>query len=399
MGTHPIFESDFDCLTVLKKARTRHTSIVRGANALVEASTKTFTSGVSIVNLPAAGVTSHVSISLAAGARNESGANVGAAGFTRNTLGASNFRNTAFLQNKMVNLMGASMSTSGTRERTVLSVCAGPKAIEELALDVMLPSILQPVFFKWEMTQAWESAKNQAECPVSEAFHANSFKGGLANNVAFKGGYGDENPFFYSEREEALEILAKDFHQANYGSAGAVIVGSGVSDELLEKIAAQLQLNTYGNASNSADGFRAGELRIRKQGNSVAVIGASVGGQVHNYSDVQALSFAASSAADLEAKLASLGAVDVASARANAALSNALKLGGGDAAAVKAVAEGAAIVDVAGAVDADVQAVAAAIAAGAKSLTVIGDTGAFPLQSDLKMMSALFPLSSTTIYY
>merc|ERR1712123_85020 len=384
MGTHPIFESDFDCLT----ARMRHTSIVRGANALVEASTKTFTSGVSIVNLPAAGVTSHVSISLAAGARNESGANVGAAGFTRNTLGASNFRNTAFLQNKMVNLMGASMSTSGTRERTVLSVCAGPKAIEELALDVMLPSILQPVFFKWEMTQAWESAKNQAECPVSEAFHANSFKGG----------FGDENPFFYSEREEALEILAKDFHQANYGSAGAVIVGSGVSDELLEKIAAQLQLNTYGNASNSADGFRAGELRIRKQGNSVAVIGAdvtgmdaaavaviaaSVGGQVHNYSDVQALSFAASSAADLEAKLASLGAVDVASARANAALSNALKLGGGDAAAVKAVAEGAAIVDVAGAVDADVQAVAAAIAAGAKSLTVIGDTGAFPLQSDL----------------
>merc|ERR1712106_135428 len=45
---------------------------------------------------------------------------------------------------------------------------------------------------------------------------------------------------------------------------GAVIVGSGVSDELLEKIAAQLQLNTYGNASNSADGFRAGELRIRE---------------------------------------------------------------------------------------------------------------------------------------
>ena len=41
----------------------RHTSIVRGANALVEASTKTFTSGVSIVNLPAAGVASHVCLS------------------------------------------------------------------------------------------------------------------------------------------------------------------------------------------------------------------------------------------------------------------------------------------------------------------------------------------------
>merc|ERR1712128_325857 len=126
------------------------------------------------------------------------------------------------------------------------------------------------------------------------------------------GGYGDENPFFYSEREEALEILAKDFHQANYGSAGAVIVGSGVSDELLEKIAAQLQLNTYGNASNSADGFRAGELRIRKQGNSVAVIGADVTGM--------------------------------------------------DAAAV---AEGAAIVDVAGAVDADVQALSFAASSAA----------------------------------
>ena len=72
--------------------------------------------------------------------------------------------------------MGAKLTTSGTRERTVVNVCAGPKAIEEIAMDVVLPSIMQPVFFKWEMTHAWESAKHQGECPVSEAFHANSFK-------------------------------------------------------------------------------------------------------------------------------------------------------------------------------------------------------------------------------
>ena len=75
----------------------------------------------------------------------------------------------------MTNLLGGKLTTSGTRERTVINVTSGPKAIEELALDVVI-LILQPVFFKWEMTHCWESAKNQPECPVSEAFHANSFK-------------------------------------------------------------------------------------------------------------------------------------------------------------------------------------------------------------------------------
>ena len=59
---------------------------------------------------------------------------------------------------------------------------------------------------------------------------------------------------------------------------------------------------------------------------AVACVAAAVGGNVHNYSDVQALSFAAHSAADLESKLASLSGVDCASARANAALKNALLL-------------------------------------------------------------------------
>ena len=90
------------------------------------------------------------------------------------------------------------------------------------------------------------------------------FQGGLSHNLAFKGGYGDENPFYYSEREEALEILAKEFHESAYGPADAVVVGCGVSDELLEKIAGQLQLNSYANAANGADGFRAGEVDYKK---------------------------------------------------------------------------------------------------------------------------------------
>jgi len=378
----------------------RHTSIVRNVKAVVEANaaSATYTSGITTINLPAVGRAAHVSISLAAGARNESGANIGAASFTRNAIGASNFRNTGFLQNKMTNLLGGKLTTSGTRERTVVNVTAGPKAIDELALDVAVPSILQPVFFKWEMTHCWESAKHQPECPVSEAFHANSFKGGLSNALAFKGGYGDEDPYFYAEREEALEALAKGFHEANYGTEGALVVGCGVSDELLAKVAAQLQLSGHAKAVNGADGFRAGELRIRQAGKSTAVIGAdvtgmdqsvaavvaaSVGGRIISYSDVQALCFSAGSAADLEAKLGSLSAVNVANAKADAALAQAVALGSGDAASVKAVAEGFAMADVGSVAEADVQAAASAIAAGAKSLTVIGDTGAFPCLSDL----------------
>jgi len=376
-------------------------AVVRAGNQQVvvgNAATKSYTCGIQTVNLPANGLAAHVSISLPAGARNEGVDNIGAATFTRNCIGASNFRNTAFLQNKMTNFMGASLTTSGTRERTVVNISAGPKAIDELALDVVVPSIMQPVFFKWEMTHAWESAKNQAECPVSQAFHANSFKGGLANSLDFKGGYGSDAVYFPAEREEALEALAKNFHENNYGTDGAIVVGCGVSDELLVNIAAQLQNSTHGNAAGAADGFRAGELRIRSAGVSCAVVGAdvtgldagaaaivaaSVGGSIKSYSDVQVLSIPAFSAADLEAKLATLSSVNVEAARADAALAQALALGSGDVAAVKAVAECANLVDVSAVSDADVQSVAAAVAGGAKSLLVMGNTGAFPFQSDL----------------
>ena len=83
-------------------------------------------------------------------------------------------------------------------------------------------------------------------------------------------------------------------------------------------------------------------MRIRKAGKSTAVVGAdvtgmdqsvaavvaaSVGGRIISYSDVQALCFPAGSAAELEAKLGSLGAVNVANAKADAALAQAVALG------------------------------------------------------------------------
>lgn len=83
-------------------------------------------------------------------------------------------------------------------------------------------------------------------------------------------------------------------------------------------------------------------MRIRSAGVSCAVVGAdvtgldagaaaivaaSVGGSIKSYSDVQVLSIPAFSAADLEAKLASLSSVNVEAARADAALAQALALG------------------------------------------------------------------------
>merc|ERR1712227_13260 len=121
----------------------------------------------------------------------------------------------------------------------------------------------------------------------------------------------------------------------------------------------------------------AGQVRIRSNGSSVAVVGAdvtnadpaaaavvaaSVGGSIVTYSDVSVLRFAAFSPTDLTAKLESLANVDVASASLNAALSQALVLGSGDAAAVKAVAEGVVMADVGAAHADDVQALASSIA-------------------------------------
>ena len=75
----------------------------------------------------------------------------------------------------MLNLMGGKFETVGTRERTIISISAGRKAIEELALDVLVPSLLEPMFFKYEMYYPWAQAKNAANCPVDEAFHQASF--------------------------------------------------------------------------------------------------------------------------------------------------------------------------------------------------------------------------------
>jgi len=379
----------------------RPTKIARSAKALVEAnaSHNVYTNGMTAINLPSNGAAARITVSLNAGARNETAANIGAASFTRNCIGASNYRNTAFLQNKMASLMGATVSTSGTRERTIVNITAGPKAIEELAMDVLVPSLTQPVFFKWETTNAWDQAKHQGECPIMEAFHAASFKGGLANNLAFKGGYGDENPMFYSEREELLESLAKTFHENNYGVEGATVIGCGVSDALLEKVVTALQGSPFGNAAPAADGFRAGEVRVLKAGPSVAVVGADVtgadpaaaavlaaalNGSVITYSDCSVLKFSARSAQELTEKLASLtGSLDFVAAQANASLTEALKLNSNDALAVKNVAEGARIVDAGAATQDAVMELAAAVASAPKSMVVVGDTHAFPHNSDI----------------
>jgi len=378
----------------------RPTAAARSVKALVEAnaSHNVYTNGITAINLPAAGKAARVTVALNAGARHEAADGVGGASFARNCIGLSNYKNTGFLQNRMVNAMGASLTTSGTRERTLINIVAGPKAIEELAMDVVLPSIQQPVFHKWETNLAWDAAKKQGECPYMEAFHTASFKGGLANQLAFKGGYGDEAVFHYSEREEELANLAKNFHTNNYGIDGATVVGQNVSDEFLASFVTALQTTSFANASGPASAFQAGQVRIRSNGASAAVVGADVtnadpaaaavvaaalGGSIVNYSDVSVLKFAAWSPAQLTAKLESLAAVDVASASLNAALAQALVLGSGDAAAVKAVAEGVAMADVGAAHADDVQALASSIAAAPKSLVVIGDVHAFPQNTEI----------------
>merc|ERR1712055_134799 len=109
-----------------------------------------YSNGITAVNLPAASSACQVAISLNAGAANETAANAGAATFIRYTLGLSNHRNTSVLQNRMINLMGAKFETWGNRERTTISITAGPKAIEELAMDALVPALLSPMHFKYE---------------------------------------------------------------------------------------------------------------------------------------------------------------------------------------------------------------------------------------------------------
>merc|ERR1712176_1148890 len=335
----------------------RGSAIARSANALVQANAQhaVYSNGIQADNLPSNTPAAQVAISLKAGSANETASNLGAATFTRYCLGLSNYQNTGLLQQRMVNYMGGKFETMGTRERTIISVTAGPKAIEELTMDVLVPSLLSPMFYKYELFFTWDQAKRAANCPVDEAFHQASFSGGLSNKLGFYGGYGSESPRMLEERDEILEELGRDFHHNHYGAEDSIVIGSGVSDSLLEKVVLALESTPFENKAGAPSKFQAGQVRIMQKGKSRAVVGvdvtgldqaaaavvaASLGGKVLSYSSVQVLQFAVGSEAQLSAALASLANIDIADAQANAALQQAMVLSSGSSAAIAAVANG-----------------------------------------------------------
>lgn len=377
----------------------RVTAAVRSVKALVEAKApQVFENGVVAVNLPAQSAACQIAVSLKAGSANETAATLGAATFTRYTLGLSNHRSTALLQQRMLNFMGGKFETFGTRERTVISITSGKKAIEELALDVLVPSLLEPMFFKYEMYYPWAQAKAAATCPVDEAFHQVSFSGGLSNKLGYYGGHGSESPRMLEERDEILEEVGRDWHYNNYGMEDAIVTGSGVSDGLVQKVVNALAGSPYGNKPALDSKFVAGQVRTAKSGASVAVVGvdvtgadpavaacvaASLGGKVIRYSNAAVIQFSARSAAQLSAKLDGLSGMNPADAIANAALAQAMKRASGSSASVIDMASGIPIIDVSGVDGGAVQSLAASVKSAPKSMVVVGDVHAFPQNTEI----------------
>jgi len=373
---------------------------VRSVKALVEANAahNVYNNGITAVNLPSSSAACQVAISLKGGSANESALNAGAATFARYCLGLSNYQNTALLQQRMVNYMGGKFETFATRERTTISISAGPKAIEELAMDVLVPSIQSPLFLKYEMYYPWDQAKRAAKCPVDEAFHQATFSGGLSNKIGFYGGHGSESPRMLEERDEILEDLARNFHYNHFGMEDAIITASGVSDGFVDKLVKALSTTTFGNAAGPTSAFHAGQVRIAKAGASKAVVGidvtgadasaaaavaAALGGKVLTYTDVSVIQFTAGSAGELTARLAGLSSINAADAIANATLAQLIKLGHGSTGAIAAVASGVPIID-AGAASTDaVVALAHQLQTAPKSLVVVGDVHAFPQNTQL----------------
>lgn len=377
----------------------RVTAAVRSVKALVEAKApQVFANGVVAVNLPAESAACQIAVSLNAGSANETASTIGASSFTRYTLGLSNHRNTSLLQNRMLNFMGAKFETIGTRERTIISITAGPKAIEELAMDVLVPSLLEPMFFKYEMYYPWAQAKNAAVCPVDEAFHQASFSGGLSNKIGYYGGHGSENHRMLEERDEILEAVGRDWHYNHYGMEDAIVTGSGISDGLIQNVVNALSNSPFGNQPAVASKFHAGQVRTAKAGKSVAVVGVDVtgadpaaaacvaavlGGSVKQYSNLSVLQFSANSADALSAKLAGLSGFNPEDAIANAQLAQALKRATSSSASVISIASGHSAVDVSGADAGAVQSLAASVQSAPKSMVVVGDIHAFPQNTEI----------------
>lgn len=294
--------------------------------------------------------------------------------------------------------MGAKFETIGTRERTIISITSGKKAIEELALDVLVPSLLEPMFFKYEMYFPWAQAKEAAICPVDEAFHRASFSGGLSNNLGFYGGHGSDNPRMLEERDEILEDMGRDWHYNHYGMEDAIVTGSGVSDGLIQKVVNALANSPYGNKPALESKFLAGQIRTAKAGGSTAVVGVDVtgadpavaacvasalGGRVITYSNLAVIQFSARSAAELSAKLDGLSGMNPADAIANAALAQAMKRASGSSASLVSIGSGIPAVDVSGVDGGAVQSLAASVKSAPKSMVVLGDVHAFPQNTEI----------------
>ena len=67
------------------------------------------------------------------------------------------------------------------------------------------------------------------------------------------------------ERDEILEDLGRNFHYNHFGTAEATVVGSGVSDEFLEKLVQALDASPYANQAGPASSFNAGQVSLQEK--------------------------------------------------------------------------------------------------------------------------------------
>ncbi|ORX48745.1 LuxS/MPP-like metallohydrolase [Hesseltinella vesiculosa] len=211
--------------------------------------------GIKVAAIEEQGETAGLSIIVNGGARLENGANAGAAHFLKNYGFKNNANRTAFRVAREAELYGAVLSSNLTHESLVYSaefLKADAAQVAELLGDVVSNQKFQDHEFVDVARQTAEESSGawaEADVIAIEAAHQTAFRTGLGNAI------------FARPSSKVNNAAVKAFAAEAFKQGNLTLVGSGLSLEQVEKLAANIQV-PQGQSTFAASKYHGGEARV-----------------------------------------------------------------------------------------------------------------------------------------
>ncbi|GIX86356.1 cytochrome b-c1 complex subunit 2, mitochondrial [Caerostris darwini] len=216
-------------------------------------------SGITVASVENYSPITQVSVVVKAGSRYEVPQNMGIVHLLRHCAALSTKNHSAFALTRSVEVNGAKLNCTSTREHLIYNLKCSRDNIEG-GLALLADVVTNPAFKSWDVEEASSMLpidlalyQNKPEAVLMEALHKASFRGGLSNSL-------------YSESfmigKHTSEML-HDYVKNHFTASKTAVVGLGVSHDDLEKGVGNL-FHFQGGSSGS-DGtskFAPGEIRM-----------------------------------------------------------------------------------------------------------------------------------------